>query len=105
MRGPRSSQNGDGELAVARWYTGTVKKERRRAHDEDADRGDGVEPTPVLLVGVRSQDEYRDQSVAVTRREADRARGAHADDGDDHATDQHVHVDLAAFAKSAEEDR
>src|ERR1700691_5729567 len=54
---------------------------------------------------MRAQNEHGDESVAVTRREADQARGGDADDRDDHATDQYVHVYLAALAQSAKENR
>lgn len=75
---------------------GHREKERHGAHDEDADRGDRVQPDSILFIRPRSQHKNRDQAVAVARREPDGARGAHPVDVDDHATDQDVLMDRSS---------
>ena len=84
---------------------GHSEEEGGRTDDEHADRRNRVQSPPVLVVSVRSQDEDRDEAVAVARGKADGPRSTHADDRDDHSAHQDVHMDLAVFAKSTEEDR
>src|SRR5665213_1905676 len=98
--GSNINQNGDGELCVAAWNSGTVRKNATvltmRTHTEAIARS----RPQSFFIRLRSQYENRDQAVAAAQREPDGARGAHTDDGDEHAAVQDVLLDGSSAAST-----